>query len=327
MADYPEEPLTVDAHCDSLILRADRGDPIDLSLPDSAYQVDLARVREGGVHCLFTMVGDDHFELSSRLIDAAHEMARLHPADFALCGTAGEVREAAAAARIALVPTIEGQKMFAEDVRHLRNWHRLGVRIATLTHGGGKRPELQHSPSYFGYITESERDTLRRQSKGLTPFAREAIGEMARLDMALDLAHANDTAFWEVMEHAECRICYTHGACYALSPHARCLTDEMMAALAERGGVMGIAFYKEFLDREQADLDRLCDHVLHALDVMGPDHVGIGSDFDGTPQQWRPVPEDVSGVRGLLQALSRRGVGEKTLRKFAGENFLRMLPQ
>jgi membrane dipeptidase len=101
----------------------------------------------------------------------------------------------------------------------------------------------------------------------------------------------------------------------------------MMRALADKGGVMGIAFYRHFIHPEDPSLERLCDHFCHALEVMGPDHVGIGSDFDGTPKTLRPIPEDVSQMGALVAALAARGVDEETMSKIAGANFLRMLPE
>ena len=81
-----------------------------------------------------------------------------------------------------------------------------------------------------------------------------------------------------------------------------------------------------FLDHlERLSLDRLCDHFLHALEVMGPDHVGVGSDFDGTEGLLRPIPEDAAAVPVLFEALTRRGVDAATLPKIANENFLRLL--
>ncbi len=335
---YADRFLVADGHCDSLVTRWMRDDPLDLGATpnpdvDAIYQVDLRRLRQGGVDCLFTFVGDNNLAGSSDLIDACYEMERHHPADFAVCTTASAVRAARAAGRIALVLTIEGQAMFAENLRHLSNWYRLGVRVASITHGGGRlthgpepRTELQYDRSHFGPITLEERDNLRRQSKGLTPFAREALAEMARLNIAVDLAHINDNAFWEVLDIAECPVCYTHGACYALTPHSRALTDDMMAALAQKGGVMGIAFYKDFIDLHEPSLERLCDHFLHALEIMGPTGVGIGSDFDGTSALKRPIPEDVSQMEVLLAALAERGLSDDVLRGIAGENWLRMLP-
>ncbi len=324
-ARFVDRFLVVDGHCDSLILRLTRGDSPDLAVPDPAYQVDLPRLRQGGVDCLFTMVGDSNLVQSSILIDAAYQMVAAHPEEFAICSTASQVQQARSQGQIALVLTIEGQAMFAEELAHLRNWYRLGVRMANISHGGGMRPELQYDASYFDYIAPQEREDLRRQSKGLTPFGWEALAEMASLGMVADLAHINDVAFWQVLEKTECRVCYTHGSCYALCPHSRALTDEMMRALAERGGVMGIAFYRAFIDRENPSLDRLCDHFIHALEIMGPDHVGIGSDFDGTPRIWNPIPEDVGHLEELFQALAKRGVDEATLEKVAGANLLRVL--
>ena len=322
-----DEHLLVDGHCDSLILRWMRDDPMDLADANPIYQVDLPRLRQGGMDCLFTMVGDNNLAQSGVLLDAAYEMCRAHPADFAICTTASQVRLARAEGKIAIVLTIEGQRMFDESLSHLRNWHRLGVRLASITHGGGPRPELQYDRSYFGYIDRRERENLRRQSKGLTPFGREALREMARMGIVVDLAHVNDVAFWEVMEDAECPVSYTHGGCYALCSHSRALTDEMMKALAEKGGVMGIAFYRQFIHREKPTLERLCDQFIHALEVMGPDHVGIGSDFDGTSRLLRPIPHDVSGLEDLFEALAKRAVDDETMGKVAGENFLRLLPQ
>ena len=317
--------LVLDAHNDSLILRQMREDPLDLADANARYQVDLPRLRQGGVDCLFCMVGDNDLHQGEVLLDAAYEMCRHHPADFLICTTAPQVRDARASGRVAIVLTIEGQAMCAEDLSVLRNRHRLGVRVASITHGGGGRPELQYDPSYFGYIRPAEREDLRRQSKGLTPFGREALAEMGRLGIAVDLAHINDVAFWDVLELAEGPVCYTHGSCYALCSHARALTDEMMVALAGKGGVMGIAFYRGFIHPEQPTLERLCDHFCHALEVMGPEHVGIGSDFAGTPRTIRPIPEDAASLESLFEALAARGVGEAALRSIAGESFLAVL--
>ena len=88
---------------------------------------------------------------------------------------------------------------------------------------------------------------------------------------------------------------------------------------------MGIAFYKQFIHQTDPSLDRLCDQFIHAMEVMGSDHVGIGSDSDGTSPRLRPIPEDVSQLEVLFEALARRDVDEEALRKIAGENFLRLL--
>jgi membrane dipeptidase len=322
--------LALDAHNDSIILRQVRGDPMDFADVDAAYHVDLPRLRKGGIGAMFVMVGDTNVLQSLRLIDAVHGMAAAHPDDFSLCLTAAQVRRANREGRIALVMSIESQTMFAERLENVRNWHRLGVRVASLTHGEGQRGSpgaLQVDRSHFGYLSPQQRDTLRRQCKGLTPFARESLVEMARLGLVCDLAHANDRAFWETLERAECPVCFTHGNCYALCQHSRNPTDEMLKALAERGGVLGVCFYRLFIDEKGATLARLADHFMHALDVMGPDHVGIGTDFDGIAEHEVPMIEDAGRLGALWRELEGRGVSERTLRKIARDNFLRLLPR
>jgi membrane dipeptidase len=322
---WSDKYLILDAHCDSLILRYDRDDPMDFADVNPMYHIDLPRLRAGGVGCLFCMVGDNDLQQSGILIDAAYEICRRHEDDFEICLNATDVRNVRAENKIAIVLTIEGQKMFNESIGQLRNYHRLGVRLASITHGAGGRPELQYDKSYYDYISVRDREDLRRGSKGLTPFARESLEEMARLHIPVDVAHINDAAFWEIMETADCPVCYTHGCCYALTPHARNLSDEMMKALAEKGGVMGITFYPPFVHQTEPTLDRLCDHFVHACEVIGPDHVGIGTDFDGMPGPAHPIPEDVSKLEMLFEALARRGLDEQSLRLIAGESFLGLL--
>ena len=88
---------------------------------------------------------------------------------------------------------------------------------------------------------------------------------------------------------------------------------------------MGIAFYPPFIHPTDPSLEHLCDHFIHAVEVMGPEHVGIGSDFDGMGGQSRPIPEDVSHMGMLFEALAKRGLDEETLRLITGESFLRLL--
>jgi membrane dipeptidase len=320
---------TLDAHCDSIIMRFDRGDPLDLSPVERSYHVTLPRLRAGNLRALFAMVGDKHLAPSLRMIDGMHQLCAARPWDFALCLSAQDVRSAVAAGRIAIVMTIEGQSMFEERLEQARNWHRLGVRLYSLTHGDGVEDApaaLQGSRSHFGYLSPAEREALRKSQKGLTGFARVALQEMGRLGIACDLAHANDAAFWETLECATGPVCVTHGNCYALCPHTRNLTDEMMVALASKGGVIGLCFYGGFVDREQPTMDGFVAHVMHALERMGPDGVGIGTDFDGVSEEAVMIVKEPSRMGDLWEALDKRGVDSGTLGKIAHDNFLRLLP-
>lgn len=319
----------LDAHNDSIILREVRHDPMDFADVDPAYHVDLPRLRKGGFSAMFVMVGDCDLNQSLRLIDAICQMEANHPVDFAVCRTQSEVRKANKGGKIALIMSIEGQVMFKEDLSHLRQWHNLGVRVASLTHGegrfGGPQFALQEDRAHFGYLAPADRDILRKQSKGLTPFARESLEEMARLRMVCDLAHTNDKAFYEALEIAGCPVCFTHGNCYSECQHSRNCTDDMLKALAQRGGVIGICLFKCFVDTEHPSIERVADHIIHALEVMGEDHVGFGSDFDGLAPHEVPVIPDASGVPALWSELETRGLGKRLIKKITYDNFLRLM--
>ena len=321
----------LDGHNDSIILRRVRGDAMDFAVADATYHVDLPRMIEGGQQGVFVMCGGGDLRESLILMDAIYQMEANHPEDFTVCRTARDVRAAFREDRVALVISIESQTMFDGELAYLRDWARLGVRVATLTHGESadkrKNPNgLQVDGSYFGFETADERERRLRDTKGLTPLGREALKAMAECGIALDLAHANDRAFWECLDLFDGPICYTHGSCFALSQHARNMTDEQMKAFARKGGVLGICFHEDFVDPANPTIERIGDHFMHALDIMGPDHVGVGSDFDGCAWGKMSIIRDVSELPLLWKELRRRGVPSRDLVKIAYKNFLRMLP-
>lgn len=365
-----EPPWLLDAHCDSLIERAFFGDEIDLrprevrlnnrAVVDAyaselggrtegwEYQVNLSRLEQGGVGCLFLNVGDIDLMASSLLIDRLESMAAALPRRLAVCRSAREVRETVGSGRIAVVMSIESQFMFMGRTDLLRNWHRLGVRVASLSHGEGAEKlsgyagmilpmnrlyrvqdpaacSLQGTESLATHMGAAEREGLYKQEKGLTGPGREMLGAMEELGMVCDLSHSNDATFREALELSAGKMCTTHGNCAAISPHTRNLTDSMMRALAERGGVMGLCFFGGFIDEREPSLPRFVDHVIHALEVMGPDHVGIGSDYDGVALDAFMAVPNPEHTGELWRALKDAGLDDSTIRKVAHENFLGLL--
>ena len=204
---------------------------------------------------------------------------------------------------------------------------------------------------------------------GLSPFGKELVAEMNRLGILVDVSHVSDETFYDVIRHSSRPVVATHSCCRALSDHPRNMTDDMIRALAEAGGVIQINFYPLFLDSRFADIlssSGLCeigeyveaefiadpsnierrrawnriqdqiqalprpsykliaDHIDHVVKLVGIDHVGIGSDFDGievTPEGM----EDVSMMQKLFDELRVRGYSESDLDKIASENFFRCM--
>ena len=208
---------------------------------------------------------------------------------------------------VGFVLSVEGCDLLNGDLALLESWRSRGVRMAALT---------WNYENCVGTPAKISKDAP------LKPFGREAVREMARLGIAPDVSHLNERGFYDLLEMGAVPLA-SHSCCAALCPHFRNLTDDQLKALFQAGGYVGVNFYPEFLDASgQADLNRVCDHVLHMLDMGGEGKIGFGSDFDGIDCK----PEGLSGPQDmlrLLETLENRGVTGDLLRGIAGNNLLR----
>jgi len=142
--------------------------------------------------------------------------------------------------------------------------------------------------------------------------------------MIVDVSHINDEGFWDVLDHTKPPVIASHSNSRAVCGHPRNMTDEMIVALAENGGVMGMNFAPSFVHPEQATLKGVVDHIDHIVDLVGPDHVGLGSDFDGIPYTPEGL-EDVTRIPYITEELLRRGYGDEDVKKILGGNHLRLI--
>ena len=208
---------------------------------------------------------------------------------------------------------IENGYAIGHDLANIELFRREGVIYMTLCHNGDND------------ICDSAVRS-KNEHNGLSDFGREVVREMNRVGMLIDLSHAGEKTFYDVLNCSSVPVVCTHSCCRALCDHPRNLTDAQLQALAEKGGVIQITFYKGFLREDgKATIDDVVAHILHAIDVAGIDHVGIGSDFDGD-----------GGVPGLASAaeminLTRRlmaaGLNQSQLRKIWGGNFIHIMSQ
>lgn len=317
--------IIIDAHNDSIGRRLDRGLPADLAVPVPEFHVDLPRLREGGVTAMFTYCGSTDLVRSLQLIDAIHAMVAAHPDELCLALSSGDVNRAKASGRVGLIPQLESLTCCMGSVEVLRDLYRLGVRVGNLTHGEAPEHGTQKKPSIFDYVDASDRETFRRPYWGLTDFGRAAIREMNALGMVVDLAHASDAAFYETLEISTTPPVFSHGSVFALCPHSRGLTDDQIRALAGAGGVHGVACYTKFIHREHPDMKSLVDLIEHSINLVGPDHVGIGADYDGLPDAEIPVPPHVGRLEEITAEMASRGWDDETILKVLGGNFMRIL--
>ena len=238
------DALVFDAHTDTLqrVLM----DGVDLSVRSTGNplieRADLPRYREGGVDAQVFAVWVDtiflpHHGVRRALeqIDAFHGFLRDNPGEVGLARTASDVRRLRAEGRFAALLSIEGGDAIECSLRVLRLFHQLGASSMTLCH------------SRTTDWVDSSTDTPRWN--GLNELGKEVIREMNRLGMVVDVSHTSDAAVRDVLETSDAPVIASHSNCRVLCDHPRNLSDELLAGIAEKGGVMGINFYAGFVSQ------------------------------------------------------------------------------
>jgi membrane dipeptidase len=209
---------------------------------------------------------------------------------------------------------IENGYGIGKDLANIAKFKAMGVNYITLCH------------SYDNDICDSSTHT-KNEWKGLSPFGEQVVKEMNRLGILVDLSHANESTFWDVMKLSTVPVICSHSSARAVCDHDRNLTDEQLKALAKNGGVVQVCFLDRYINKDykNASVMDVIDHIDHIVKVAGIDHVGIGTDFDGGG--------GVIGCEGdndLIQItckLLERGYSEQDIAKIWGGNFLRVLSQ
>ncbi|MEA3400891.1 MAG: membrane dipeptidase [Armatimonadota bacterium] len=319
-----ERAIIVDAHNDTLVLRLSRGEHLNVTERDERYHVDVPRALEGGLTCSFFMLGSGDLDQAMKLVDATWRLADEHPEQVIYVTSTANIERAKDGGALAVVGQLESCTCLNGSLATLRNLYRLGVRVANLTHGEGGEGTTQQKRSLFDYCAPADRDEAR-ELPGLTDFGRRVIAECNRLGMVVDLAHASDATFYEAIELCETPPIFSHGAVFSQCPHWRGLTDDQIRALAEARGVLGMAFHPLFIDRDAPSMERLMDSIEHVVELVGPDHIGIGADYDGMPETAIPIPPAVERLPEFTEALVEQGFDDETILKVLGGNFMRVL--
>lgn len=321
--------------------------------------IDLPRMKEGGLNGLFfsifmsgTVTGPKAVNDAVQRIAAVHKLAEDMPDKVMLCRTAADVRLAHRQGKIAALMGMEGGHMINNSLPVLRMYAELGVRYLTLTHS----------------VNTDWADSSGDQPKhnGLTDFGKDVVRELNKLGVMVDISHVSDKTFWDALEISKAPMIASHSSCRAVSGHSRNMTDEMIKALAAKGGVIQINYLDSFIDPDlfaysqktqalqrelrqkyqnepretvfpkirdeiaaqfgappKASWERIVEHIDHAVKLVGVNHVGLGSDFDGGSM---PVGmEDCTKLPQITEALLKKGYKEADIRKILGLNTVRLM--
>lgn len=350
------EAVGIDSHIDTIQRVLVMGE--DLGQRHDAGHVDLPRLREGEMHAAFFAFwvpvffrGAEAVRRTLDLRDAMQSVLDTHKDEIELATTAADIERIVKAHKIAALLTIEGGHTIDDDLRVLRTYCLLGMRSMTLTHARNTN------------WADSASDTPAHN--GLTDFGKEVVREMNRLGMIVDLAHVSDKTFYDALAVTTKPVIVSHSSMRAISNVPRNVTDDMLRALAENGGVIGINFGMGFINPKdaekltsatntEAEAPTLTGKALdeyaatNAQTLFGKratvvatvediaDHIDhavkiAGINHVGIGSDFDGISatanglEDVSKMPALVAVLLKRRYAETDLKKILGENHLRVL--
>ena len=224
-------------------------DQFDMGHHDAEGCVDIPRLRAGGVSAIVfalwvpvEITGPAATARAFDLLAGVEDQIRRHPDDLTLATTAGEVRAARKQNKIGILLGVEGGNAINNDLQVLRQFAARGVRTMTLTHNAA--------------TDWADSSNAAARHNGLTDFGREVVHEMNRLGMLVDVSHVSDQTFRDVIETSRAPVIASHSCCRAICGAPRNLSDELILALAARGGVLHVTFHAAFLSQEYANASR-----------------------------------------------------------------------
>lgn len=360
------EILTLDSHTDTpmdiLRWQADISRNLDGTPWDG--KVDLPRMQAGGLDAVFfaawvgqgprTPAGNRKAnDKVSRTIQAIHDAVAANSERAELALTADDAQRIVQSGKHAIYIGIENGYAIGRDISQVERFYNMGARYITLCHTKNND------------ICDSSNDTT--EHGGLSEFGKEVVREMNRLGMIIDVSHVSDKTFYDVLALSTVPVIASHSCARAVCDNPRNLSDEMLKALAEKGGVVQVAIYTEYVktpapnpEREAAEkafnekyshyskmteeekkpvllewyaIDKkypmelasvsdFVDHIDHIVNLIGIDHVGIGTDFDGGGEL--SDLRDVSQMPNITKELLRRGYSKEDIQKIWSGNFLRV---
>jgi membrane dipeptidase len=354
--------IVVDTHDDTTQRLLDPKFNLGARHPDGS--IDIPRMREGGLDAIFfsiwipgTVTGPSAVRRAEDQIAAVRQAVARNPSDLVLCTTADEIRAAKKSKKIAVLMGVEGGHMINNSLATLDQFFTLGVRYMTLTHTVNTE------------WADSSGD--KPAHDGLTPFGKQVVAEMNKLGMMVDISHVSDKTFYDVLAVSEAPVIASHSSCRALCTAPRDMTDDMIKALAAKGGVIQINYHVGFLSQKfqdaskanpelgkqiEAEAKKRCagneacelieadkitrdyvaqgklprvewteiiDHLDHAVKLVGAEHVGLGSDFDGADMPYGM--EDATHLPQITSALLAKGYSPADIQKILGGNTLRLM--
>ncbi len=326
----------------------------DVTVATAGGEFDYPRAMQGGLNAPFMSIyipasyerTGGGYQLANQLIDSMEALVARAPDKFALASSTSQVKAQFGSGKISIAMGMENGTPLEGNLANLEHFYQRGIRYITLAH------------SESNHIADSSYD-LRRRWQGLSPFGKELVSAMNNIGMMIDISHVSDAAFYQVMALSKVPVIASHSSLRSYTPDfERNMDDAMLQALAKNGGVIQINFGSAFVTRQAnqynalrkaaaqqagvednqafrdayskqhpypfATLDTVLDHIDHVVKLVGIDHVGIGSDYDGVGDSLPIGLKDVASYPNLIAGLLARGYSEADISKILSGNLLRV---
>lgn len=315
-----ERLLILDTHCDTPMFFDQH---IRFHARDPKIKVDLHKMTEGRQDATIMVAYLEQKERTDeallaatakadRLLNEIEEMVAMNCTAVDIAYSPNDLYRLKREGKKGIMLGIENGHAIGKDLSRVAHFRKRGVVYMTLCHNGNN--DICGSARY------------NEENLGVTPFGEQVIQEMNRLGMMVDLSHSGERTFYETLDISSQPVVCSHSSSRALCDHPRNLTDDQLRAIARKGGVVQVCLYSGFLRKERpAHILDAIEHLNHMVNVMGIEHVGIGSDFDG--DGGIIGCNDSSEMINLTRQLLHERYNEEDIRRIWGGNFLRVMQQ
>ena len=312
--------LSLDSHCDTPMFFDQQ---IDFASRDPKILVDLHKMTEGRLDATIMVAYLKQLELTDeallaatakadRILNEIEAMVAKNCTAMDIAYTPADLYRLKSEGKKAIMLGIENGYAIGQDIKNVERFRKRGVVYMTLCHNGNN--QLCGSAKY------------NEKNLGVNAFGEQVIQEMNRVGMMVDISHAGEQTFYDALAISNTPIVASHSSARALCNHPRNLTDDQLKALAAKGGVAQVTLYSGFLREEgPATIQDAIEHLNHMVNIMGIEHVGIGTDFDGDGGIIGCA--SASELINFTRCLLKERYSEEDIRRIWGGNFLRVMKE
>ena len=314
----------IDLHCDTLFLMEREGGH---QLEENTLCVDLKKMKCANsmaqFFACFIYMNDfagenrytDAYMHALKLIERGQQEFAMNKDVISLACSYEDLLQNHREGKMSAVLTIEEGGIIEDDMARLEHLYEQGIRLMTL---------LWNGENCMGYPNSRDRNVME---KGLKTFGIETVERMNEMGMMIDVSHLSDGGFGDVIRYSKKPVVASHSNARMLCNHPRNLTDDMIKALAEHGGIAGINFYPAFLNgTAKSGIDDLIRHIEHMYHVGGEEFVAMGTDFDGFDDSISKIGH-IGEMPQLYDALKKRKFNDSQIERFWNKNALRVIKE